>query len=276
MCPFCVSVTITGVFAVTGISVFGLKNKRVTKKLKAEDNYRIYFKSTKKFNMKEQNKIAKPKVVSQTEWEKEIEDILEEEKMLGKKQDELNARRRRLPMVKVNKEYYFVDGDKKLNLADLFKGRKQLVVYCAMLEPGAKPCVGCSMVMDNIGHNIEHMKARDTSFAFTAPAPQNEIKELQKKMNWNAPWYTDIDRNFADDFDAGKYFALNIFLKDEENNIYRTYYTKGRGGEVFDVNLKLLDLTPYGRQETWEDSPAGWPQLSEAGRWWRLHNEYQN
>jgi len=137
-----------------------------------------------------------------------------------------------------------MDGEKKIRLIDLFEGRKQLIIYYAMLEPRAKPCVGCSMTIDNIGHNSSHINARDTTFAFTAPAPQSEIKELQKKMQWNAPWYTDIDRKFAEDFGAGKFFALKVFIQDVDHNIYRTYFTKSRGGEVFDVNLKLLDLTP--------------------------------
>ena len=233
----------------------------------SEDNQKIDMMSTT-------NQNEMPEVVSQTVWEEELDELLQAEKALGKKQDALNARRRRLPMVPVTEEYFFMDGEKKIKLLDLFEGRKQLIVYSAMLEPGAKPCVGCSMVMDNIGHNVAHIEARDTSFAFTAPAPQNEIKELQKRMNWSASWFTDINRHFADDFGAGKGFAINIFIKDENQKIYRTYFTSGRGGEVFDVNLRLLDLTPYGRQETWEDSPKGFPQTSEAGRWWRLHNGY--
>ncbi len=145
---------------------------------------------------------------------------------------------------------------------------------CAMLEPGAKPCSGCSMVMDNIGHNLSHVNARDTTFVFTSPAPQEEIIALQKRMNWNAPWYTDHGRRFADAFGAGRGFAVNVFIRNE-NHVYRTYYTTARGEELFDTHFRLLDLTPFGRQETWEDSPESRPQTPPY-QWWRLHDEYEN
>lgn len=156
----------------------------------------------------------------------------------------------------------------------MFHGRRQLIVYCAMLEPGAEPCSGCSMVMDNIGHNLAHVNARDVAFVFTSPAPQHEIVALQQRMGWNAPWYTDHGRRFADAFGAGKGFAVNVFIRDDANRVYRSYFTTDRGGELFDTHFRLLDLTPYGRQETWEDSPDGWPQTAPYA-WWRLHDEYQ-
>src|SRR5699024_9023166 len=162
----------------------------------------------------------------------------------------------------------------EVSLIDLFHGRRQLIVYCAMLESGADPCPGCSMVMDNIGNNLAHVSARDTSFVFTSPAPQHEIIALQQRMGWQAPWYTDHGRRFADAFGAGQGFAVNVFLRDDDNRVYRSYFTTERGGELFDTHFRLLDLTPYGRQETWEDSPDGWPQ-TEPYAWWRLHAAYQ-
>ncbi|EON91848.1 hypothetical protein MARLIPOL_09501 [Marinobacter lipolyticus SM19] len=176
-------------------------------------------------------------------------------------------------MVPVEEHFSFTGPEGEVSLVDLFHGRRQLIVYCAMLEPGAAPCQGCSMVMDNIGHNIVHVNARDTTFVFTSPAPQSEIIALQKRMGWHTPWYTDHGRRFADAFDAGKGFAVNVFIRDDDNRVYRTYFTTDRGGELFDTNFRLLDLTPYGRQETWEDSPEGWPQ-SPPFEWWRMHDEY--
>lgn len=275
MCPFCISVGVASITTVGSFSFLAIRKVKKSKLPKANFENNGQERDISNFNsMNNSDQNAMPLVVSQTQWEDELKDLLIEEKALGRKQDALNARRRRLPMVKVSKDYYFMDENKKISLRDLFQDRKQLIVYSAMLEPGAKPCVGCSMVMDNIGHNVTHINARDTSFVFTSPAPQNEIKELQHKMQWFAPWYTDINRNFSDDFGTGKGYALNVFIQDEKQNIYRTYFTTGRGGEVFDINLRLLDLTPYGRQETWEDSPKGWPQTSEACNWWRLHNDY--
>ena len=214
-----------------------------------------------------------PNIVSEKEWQEARVALLKKEKELPRAYDALNAERRRLPMVRVEDTYEFEGPNGKVSLLDLFEGRRQLIVYCAMLEPGAKPCSGCSMVMDNIGHNIHHIRARDTSFVFTSPAPQEEIAALQDRLDWSAPWYTDPGRKFADDFGAGKGFAINVFLRDDEGVVYRTYYSTDRGGEVFDTNFRLLDLTPYGRQEDWEDSPPGWPQ-SKPYIWWRLHDEY--
>lgn len=219
------------------------------------------------------SKIALPKVVSREEWQKSRQKLLAKEKKLTRALDALATERRRLPMVPVEDDYAFTGPGGEASLIDLFHGRRQLIVYCAMLEPGAAPCVGCSMVMDNVGHNLSHVNARDATFVFTSPAPQNEIIALQNRMGWNAPWYTDHGRRFADAFDAGKGFAVNVFIRDDENRIYRTYFTTDRGGELFDTNFKLLDLTPYGRQEGWEDSPEGWPQ-TPAYEWWRLHDEY--
>jgi predicted dithiol-disulfide oxidoreductase (DUF899 family) len=215
-----------------------------------------------------------PPIASHEEWLNAYQTLLAKEKEITRQMDAIAAQRRRLPMVLVEEEYTFTGKDGDINLLDLFQGRRQLIVYCAMLEPGAKPCSGCSMVMDNIGHNLAHLNARDTTFVFTSPAPQEEIVALQKRMGWEAPWYTDHGRRFADDFGAGRGFAVNVFIRDDEERVYRTYYTTGRGGELFDTNFRLLDLTPYGRQETWEDSHEGWPQ-SPPYQWWRMHDEYQ-
>ncbi|WP_114750700.1 DUF899 domain-containing protein [Pleomorphovibrio marinus] len=215
-----------------------------------------------------------PPIASHEEWLLAYEELLIKEKEMTRKLDALAAERRRLPMVLVEDQYNFTGKDGDITLLDLFQGSRQLIVYCAMLEPGAKPCSGCSMVMDNIGHNLTHINERDTTFVFTSPAPQEEIVALQKRMGWNAPWYTDKNRRFADAFGAGRGFAVNVFIRDDKKRVYRTYYTTGRGGELFDTHFRLLDITPYGRQETWEDSPEGWPQTPPY-QWWRMHDEYK-
>ena len=217
--------------------------------------------------------LALPGIATHEEWDDARKKLLAKEKELTRMQDALAAERRRLPMVEVKEDYTFTGPEGELSLLDLFHGRRQLIVYSAMLEPGAAPCKGCSMVMDNIGHNLAHVNARDTTFVFTSPAPQSEIIALQKRMGWSAPWYTDHDRRFADKFDAGRGFAVNVFIRNDANKIYRTYFTTARGGELFDTHFRLLDLTLYGRQESWEDSPAGWPQTPPY-QWWRMHDEY--
>lgn len=218
-------------------------------------------------------RLALPEVVSTEAWQAAHERHLAREKELTRAMDALAAERRRLPMARVDTPYTFVGPDGERSLLELFDGRRQLIVYCAMLEPGASPCRGCSMVMDNIGHNLAHVRARDTTFVFTSPAPQAEIAALQARMGWQAPWLTDPGRRFADAFGAGRGFAVNVFIRDDAGRVFRTFFTGGRGGELFDTHFRLLDLTPYGRQETWEDSPAGWPQ-SPPYDWWRLHDEY--
>lgn len=219
------------------------------------------------------NKMALPKVVSPDEWQQAWNELLVKEKQVTRAQDALAAERRRLPMVAVEDDYSFTGPEGEVALIDLFHGRRQLIVYCAMLEPGASPCEGCSMVMDNIGDNLTHVNARDTTFVFTSPAPQQEILALQKRMGWKAPWYTDHGRRFADAFGAGKGFAVNVFIRDDDNGVYRTGFVTARGGELFDTHFRLLDLTPWGRQEAWEDSPEGWPQTPPY-EWWRMHDQY--
>lgn len=218
-------------------------------------------------------KTALPEAVSNDEWWAALRVLREKEKELTRAADALAAQRRRLPMVPVEEAYTFSGPEGELSLLDLFNGRRQMIVYCAMLEPGAPPCVGCSMVMDNIGHNLAHVNARDMTFVFTSPAPQEEITALQQRMGWQAPWYTDHGGRFADAFDAGKGFAVNVFIRDDDGKVYRIYFTTDRGGELFDTNFRLLDLTSRGRQETWEDAPEGWPQTAPY-QWWRLHDEY--
>ncbi len=193
---------------------------------------------------------ALPQTATLEEWEKARMKLVAREKEVTRAMDALAAERRRLAMVPVEEAFAFTGPESEVSLIELFQGRRQLIVYCAMLEPGATPCEGCSMVMDNIGHNLAHVNARDTTFVFTSPAPQTEIIASQKRMGWSAPWYTDHGRRFADAFGAGTGFAVNVFIRDDENRVYRTYFTTARGGELFDTHFRLLDLTPFGRQET--------------------------
>ncbi|MEX2402709.1 MAG: DUF899 family protein [Balneolales bacterium] len=113
-----------------------------------------------------QKKINLPEIVSQEEWVSAQKKLLAREKEMTKKLYKLATERRRLPMVRVDCDYTFTGLKGEVSLIDLFHGRRQLIVYCAMLEPGPKPCSGYSMVMDNIGHNLAHVNARDTTFVF--------------------------------------------------------------------------------------------------------------
>ena len=213
-----------------------------------------------------------PPVVSQAEWQAAREELLIKEKQDTRARDALAAERRRLPMVAVQKRYAFEGPGGPVDLLDIFEGRRQLIVYHHMLRPAdPDPCSGCCMVVDNIGH-LAHLHARDTSLALVSRAPIGEIEAFRSRMGWTIPWYSLVGDDFNADFGVTTGFGLNVFLRDGER-IFRTYFTSGRGVEALGSNWTFLDLTPLGRQEEWEDSPAGWPQ-TRPYEWWRLHDEY--
>lgn len=214
---------------------------------------------------------AMPKVVSREEWELAREQLLLKEKDLTAARDALSAERRRLPMMEVTKEYLFEGEEGRATLPDLFRGRRQLIVYHHMLQPSdPDPCSGCSMFVDNLGH-LSHLHARDTSLVLVSCAPIDEIAAFRRRMGWTLPWFSSRD-SFNRDFDVTGGFGLNVFFRDGAR-VFRTYFTSARGVEYLGTNWALLDVTPLGRQETWEDSSKGWPQTPPY-EWWRLHDEY--
>jgi predicted dithiol-disulfide oxidoreductase (DUF899 family) len=227
-----------------------------------------------------------PRVVPAQEWEAAREALLAEEKAQMRAADALAAERRRLPMVEIEKEYVLEGPAGKASLLDLFEGRPQLIVYHFMFGPGSDAgCDGCSMFVDNLGH-LAHLRARDTSFALVSRAPLPKLEAFERRMRWEAPWYSSFESDFNVDFGVGpeepqpdrhqegESFGLSVFLRDGER-IFRTYFTDRRGVESLSSNWALLDLTPLGRQEEWEESPPGRPQSPPYG-WWRLHDEYDD
>ena len=218
---------------------------------------------------------ALPKIVSAEEWLRVREQLLVKEKDLTRQLDALAAERWRLPMVRIEKNYTFDGPQGQVSLLDLFDGRRQLIVYHFMFAPGGKPCTGCSSFADNIGH-LAHLRARDTSLVLVSRAPQTEIQPYKQRMGWTVPWVSSYRSDFNYDFRVttqdGESFGLSAFLRDGEA-VYRTYFTTARGADRLRIDFNLLDLTPLGRQEEWEDSPEGWPQ-SPPYVWWRKHDEY--
>jgi predicted dithiol-disulfide oxidoreductase (DUF899 family) len=233
-------------------------------------------------NPDEQSLSSLPRVVSREEWQRARDQFLVKEKAATKARDALNAERRRLPMVRIEKDYTFDGPGGKVRLLDLFEGRRQLIVYHFMFAPGVNGwptagCPGCSMVVDHIGP-LEHLHARDTSLVLVSRGPVAALEAYKQRMGWKLPWYSSAESTFNADFglstDQGEdeHFGLSVFLRDGDA-IYQTYFTTDRGIEVVVSSFTLLDWTPFGRQETWEDSPSGWPQ-SEPYVWWRRHDEY--
>jgi len=214
---------------------------------------------------------ALPPIVSQAEWQKAQAAILEKEKALTQASDALAAERRRQPMVVVSKNYVFMGEKGEVNFQELFDGRRQLIVYHHMLKPADEsPCPGCCMFTDMVGH-LAHLNARDTTFVIVARAPIDEIVQLKKRMGWDIPWYSTAD-SFNADFLGEQSHGITVYLQDS-GNIYHTYTGFDRGIEHVGTVWSFLDLTPLGRQENWEDSPAEWPQ-TEPYQWWKLHDEY--
>jgi predicted dithiol-disulfide oxidoreductase (DUF899 family) len=221
-----------------------------------------------------------PQVVSQDEWQAARDRLLVKEKQATRARDALAAERRRLPMVRIEKDYVFEGPEGNASLLDLFDGRRQLILYHFMFAPGvhgwpSAGCDGCSMVVDNIGH-LAHLHARDTSLVLVSRAPLASIEAYRKRMGWTVPWYSSDSNDFNVDFgvttDEDEIFGLSVFLRDGDS-VFRTYFTSGRGVEALGSNWTFLDLTPFGRQEDWEDSPEGRPQ-SPRYEWWRRHDEY--
>lgn len=179
------------------------------------------------------NKMPLPKVVSKEEWKKARFALLEKEKEATKIHDDLAAERRRLPMVKIEKEYRFEGMLGEFSLSGLFDGRPQLVVYHFMYHAQKKSfCNGCCMMVDNMGHPA-HLHARGVSRALITRAPLDELIQFQQRMAWRERMFSSAKSDFNDDFGVstpkGEVFGLSVFLKDGDD-IYLTYFTDGRGG----------------------------------------------
>ncbi len=230
--------------------------------------------------MTAESSVGLPEVVSEREWRARLAALHEEEKALARERDALAAKRRRLPAVRVEAAYTFQGPNGPCSLPDLFEGRSQLILHHFMFAEGVggwpdAGCVGCSMFADGIIHPA-HLHARDVTYALVSIAPLERLLAYRDRMGWSLPWYSSAGSSFNRDFamstDQGETFGVSVFLRDGED-VYRTYFTDRRGVEPLGGPWSLLDLTPCGRQETWEDSPAGVPQSSPYA-WWRRHDEY--
>lgn len=237
--------------------------------------------------------MANPEVVSREEWLTARKELLAREKQFTRERDKLNADRRRLPMVKVDKEYVFDGPGGKATLTDLFEQRRQLIVY-HMMETH---CPGCSLLVDNIG-NLAHLQARDTSLVVVSRSPFAELDAFRERMGWTIPFYSSHESDFNYDFHAtadssvapveinfaneeelraagvdyeGDVAGISVFLRDGED-LFHTYSAFERGTDILNGSLVYLDQTPLGRQEDWEQ-PPGRSNTSACG-WWRLHDEY--
>jgi predicted dithiol-disulfide oxidoreductase (DUF899 family) len=223
----------------------------------------------------QQAAIQGPPILSPEAWEGARQQMLAKEKALTRARDALAAERRRMPWMAVAKAYEFEGPNGKASLLDLFEGRRQLIVYRAFFEAGVfgwpdHACRGCSLGADQVAH-LAHLNARDTTLAYASRAPQADIARLKARMGWDMPWYTITD-GFDADFGVREWHGHNVFFHDGDK-VFRTYFINSRGDEAMGTTWSYLDITPLGRQETWESSPKGYPQ-SPPYKWWNWHDNY--
>jgi predicted dithiol-disulfide oxidoreductase (DUF899 family) len=237
--------------------------------------------------------VPHPRIVSEEEWRAARLAHLEREKAVTRELDRLRAERRRLPMTKVPKTYEFNGPKKKATLLDLFEGRRQLIVYHFMFDPRwSKGCSGCTGYIDAIG-DLSMLNERDTTFVVISRAPLEKLEAFKATKGWNVTWYSSFGSDFNYDFHAtldekvrpveynykslerlkaerapnateGEEHGLSVFFRIDDE-VYHTYSTYARGTESLTDSYQLLDTTPYGRQEDFEDSPDGWPQKPTYG-----------
>ncbi|MCV7155204.1 DUF899 domain-containing protein [Mycolicibacterium pyrenivorans] len=224
-----------------------------------------------------------PEIVTAREWQAALAEMLVKEKEFTRARDALAAMRRRMPWTPVDKDYRFDGPEGPASLLDLFAGRRQLIVYRAFMDPGVSGwpehgCVGCSLMADHIP-NLAHLNARDTTLVYASRGSQSDIARIKDRMGWDIPWYTmlpDEQGAFDVDFGVDQWHGTNAFIRrpgEGGEQVFRTYFIDNRGDEAFVNTWNFLDMTALGRQETWEDSPAGYPQ-SAPYEWWSWHDTY--
>ena len=229
--------------------------------------------------------MALPEVATREQWLEERRELLAREKELTRERDRLNADRRRLPMVRIEKDYVFEGPEGVVRLQDLFDGQKQLVVQHVMFGPGwDEVCRGCSgsIAVQNKAM-LDQLRARGTSFVLVSRAAFADIRKKQAEHGWTTPWYSSHGSDFNYDFhvsldeavapiefnyrnpeelratntgwileEPNEQPGVSCFLR-EGDAVFHTYSTFARGSEYLGGAYPLLDLTALGRQEEWEE-----------------------
>jgi len=229
----------------------------------------------------EANQMNHPETVSRAEWLIARKDLLSREKEFTRQRDALSAARRKLPMVKIDKEYVFDGPDGKKALADLFDGRSQLIVYHFMLGPDwEEGCKSCSYLADHFDGTIVHPAHRDVTFVVVSRAPLHKIEAFKKRMGWRFKWVSSSGNDFNFDYHVsftkdeeakGKVAynyettefmsdelpGLSVFYKNEDGDIFHSYSCYARGLDLLVGTYNFLDLVPKGRDED-PDSTMSW------------------
>lgn len=228
--------------------------------------------------------VAHPPIVSREEWLALRREHLIKEKNLTRAADRLRAERRRLPMVKLDKSYEFDGPEGKVSLMGLFEGNRQLIIQHFMFGPDwEKGCPGCTGHVDQLG-DLSELANKSTRYVIIARAPLPKLQAYWAVRGWDWPVYSSFNSDFNYDFQVtldkekglktynykewddldGEMPGFSVFFQ-MHGDIYHTYSTFQRGTEALADSYGLLDITPYGRQQDFEDSPEGWPQRPTYG-----------
>jgi predicted dithiol-disulfide oxidoreductase (DUF899 family) len=206
---------------------------------------------------------AMPPVVDRATYQAAVDELRIREKAHTHEGDAIAAARRRLPMIEVDADTPLVGKTGAVTLLDTFEGRRQLIAYYFMWytgKPAPEQCEGCTWVTSQV-RELSYIHSRDVTFAVLCQGPYGESARYREFMGWDMPWYSaqdSLDTLLAAPKRPGR-MHLVCYLRDG-SRVFETYWTTSRGVEAMDNSYRLLDLTVYGRRETWEDSPAGWPQ----------------
>ncbi|MEU8308994.1 DUF899 family protein [Actinomadura sp. NPDC048955] len=203
-----------------------------------------------------------PEVVDRAAWQAELDALREREKAHTRAGDAIAAARRRLPMVEVDASAPLTGPDGPVTLLDAFEGRRQLIAYYMMWSagrPAAEQCDGCTYFNGQL-RELSNLHAAGITYATLCQGPYEESVRYRDFMGWEMPWYSAQDS--AETLLTGRrpgMFHLVFYLRNGDR-VFETYWTNGRGVEAMDIAYSLMDMSVYGRQENWEDSPEGWPR----------------
>ncbi|MGD6742372.1 DUF899 family protein [Streptomyces sp. BH106] len=205
---------------------------------------------------------ALPPVTDRAAFEAEIDKLRVREKAHTREGDAIAAARRRLPMVEVDGGLELTGPDGPTTLLDAFEGRRQLLAYYFMWHPGhpaAEQCEGCTWCASQV-RELSYLHSRDITYAVLCQGPYEQSRRYRDFMGWDMPWYSALPS--LERLLVGRHVGmmhLVSYLRDGDR-VFETWWTTLRGVEQMDNSYRLMDLTAYGRQELWEDSPEGWPQ----------------